>query len=83
MFSYATAAPLIRSNFNPFDRDTMMTDRMFRLLELHQKLDAAIRRQKANHRKDPLEVARLMKRKTRLRESLGRLLPLPRSFAGL
>lgn len=60
-----------------------MTERMFRLLELHQKLDAAIRRMKTSRRTDPLEVARLMKRKTRLRDRLARLLPPARGLASL
>ncbi len=47
-----------------------MTDRMFRLLELHQKLDAALRR--LNARRQPLEFARLTRRKLRLREALSR-----------
>lgn len=52
-----------------------MTDRMFRLLELHQKLDAAIRRTRASRLADPMEIARLTRRKLRLRERLARLLP--------
>lgn len=60
-----------------------MTERMFRLLELHQKLDAAIRRMKTGRHKDPQEVARLMKRKTRLRDSMARLLPPARALASL
>lgn len=49
-----------------------MTERMFRLLELHQKLDAALRSLKTS-RSDAATVARLPRRKLRLRERLSRL----------
>lgn len=49
-----------------------MTERMFRLLELHQKLDAALRTLKTS-RSDAATVARLTRRKLRLRERLSRL----------
>lgn len=60
-----------------------MTERMFRLLELHQKLDAAIRRMKTSRASNQMELARLMKRKVRLRDRLARLLPPQRPLAGL
>ncbi|WP_082456380.1 DUF465 domain-containing protein [Novosphingobium sp. Leaf2] len=50
-----------------------MTNRMFRLLELHQKLDALIARAAASRGADPLALALLRKRKLRLRERLSRL----------
>lgn len=54
-----------------------MTNRMFRLLELHQKLDAMIARANASRRADPLALALLRKRKLRLRERLSRLFAAP------
>ncbi|PNU02555.1 YdcH family protein [Novosphingobium guangzhouense] len=50
-----------------------MTERMFRLLELHQKLDAALRRMKATRTADPLAIARMTTRKLRLKDALARL----------
>lgn len=58
-----------------------MTDRMYRLLELHQKLDAVIKRTRANRFVDPLAVARLEKRKRRLRDRLERLFAFPPHLA--
>jgi uncharacterized protein YdcH (DUF465 family) len=51
-----------------------MNDRLYLLMELHQKLDALIAA--ARHRRivDPIEVARLRSRKLRLRDRLARLL---------
>ncbi|WP_159977529.1 MULTISPECIES: DUF465 domain-containing protein [unclassified Novosphingobium] len=58
-----------------------MTDRMYRLLELQQKLDAAIKRTRAKRLVDPVEVARLEKRKRRLRDRLARLFAFPPHLA--
>lgn len=52
-----------------------MTDRMFRLLERYQKLDALIQRARTNSLADPLEIAWLRKRKLALRARLASLLP--------
>ncbi|MFT4057322.1 MAG: DUF465 domain-containing protein [Novosphingobium sp.] len=65
-----------------------MTERMFRLLELHQKLDAAIRRMKTTRAidpmgADPIAIARMTTRKLRLRERLARLVPAPTPLPGL
>jgi hypothetical protein len=54
-----------------------MTERMFRLLELHQKLDTALRTLKSG-RSDAAAVARLTRRKLRLRDRLSRLALAPR-----
>lgn len=52
-----------------------MTERMFRLLERHQKLDALFQRAKNRTGVDPLEVAWLRKRKLAARARLAMLLP--------
>ncbi|MFC0204542.1 DUF465 domain-containing protein [Novosphingobium soli] len=52
-----------------------MTERMFRLLERQQKLDALFQRAKASALTDPLELAWLRKRKRDLRARLAALLP--------
>jgi len=54
-----------------------MTERMFRLLELHQKLDAMINFARTSRPADPLAVARLRKRKLELRKRLARLFASP------
>ncbi|WP_459664837.1 YdcH family protein [Novosphingobium sp. 11B] len=56
---------------------------MFRLLELHQKLDAAIRRMKTTRTADPIAIARMTKRKLRLKERLARLVAMPTALPGL
>ena len=40
-----------------------MSDRLFRLMERHQKLDDALRRLQARRLPDPFEVARIKKLK--------------------
>lgn len=50
-----------------------MTDRMYRLLELHQRLDRVLRRVQRHPRADPAEIARLRRRKLDLRLHLTRL----------
>lgn len=51
-----------------------MTDRMFRLLERQQKLDALLSMARARRVNDPVEIAWLRQRKDRLRGRLARLL---------
>lgn len=51
-----------------------MTDRMFRMLELHQKLDVLLAKARARRIPDPLEIAKLRQRKLHLRDRLARLL---------
>ncbi|MCJ2187984.1 DUF465 domain-containing protein [Novosphingobium beihaiensis] len=58
-----------------------MNDRTFRLLELHQKLDALLARARARRVPDPLEIARLRWRKQQLRGRLARLLYPPAAAA--
>ncbi|WP_328517070.1 DUF465 domain-containing protein [Novosphingobium mangrovi (ex Huang et al. 2023)] len=58
-----------------------MTERMFRLLERHQKLDLLLARARARRFADPAEIAGLRKRKTRLRNRLARLFAPPTACA--
>lgn len=51
-----------------------MTERMFRMLERYQKLDALLARAREKHFADPAELARLRQRKLRFRGRLARLL---------
>jgi hypothetical protein len=51
-----------------------MSDRYFRLLERHQKLDERLRLLQRVRWPDPLEVARLKKLKLALKDRLARLL---------
>ena len=62
-----------------------MTERMFRLLELHQKLDASLRRKKAIRQKtgDSVEIALLTTRKLKLRNRLARQIVPPTAAASL
>ena len=50
-----------------------MSDRIFRLLERHQKLDDALRRAQRRRWADPFEVARLKKLKLVIKDRLARL----------
>ena len=50
-----------------------MSDRVFRLLERHQKLDDALRRAQRRRWADPFEVARLKKLKLAIKDRLARL----------
>lgn len=50
-----------------------MSDRTFRLLERHQKLDDALRRAQRRRWADPFEVARLKKLKLAIKDRLARL----------
>lgn len=59
-----------------------MTERMFRLLERHQKLDTLLAMARARRIADPLEIAWLRQRKDRLRGRLARLLS-PRQLGTL
>ncbi len=50
-----------------------MSDRIFRLLERHQKLDARLRSLQLARWSDPLEIVRLKKLKLMLKDRLSRL----------
>lgn len=50
-----------------------MSDRTFRLMERHQKLDALLRRALARRVPDPYEVSRLKKLKLAVRDRLAAL----------
>ncbi|MFN3516116.1 MAG: YdcH family protein [Novosphingobium sp.] len=54
-----------------------MSDRVFRLLERHQRLDEALRRLQANRWPDPFEIARLKKLKLAIKDRLARLAQRP------
>lgn len=51
-----------------------MSDRVFRLLERHQKLDAALALARSRRLPDPFEIARLKKLKLALKDRLAGLL---------
>ncbi|MDE2412631.1 MAG: DUF465 domain-containing protein [Sphingomonadales bacterium] len=55
-----------------------MSDRVFRLMERHQKLDDALRRLQGSRFADPFEIARLKKLKLVLKDRLARLAARPR-----
>lgn len=57
-----------------------MSNRIFRLLERHQRLDGDLRRALARRWADPHEIARLKKLKLAIKDRLARLArsPLPR-----
>ncbi len=50
-----------------------MSDRLFRLLERHQKLDEALRQVQTRRWPDPFEIARLKKLKLAIKDRLARL----------
>ena len=56
-----------------------MSDRIYRLLERHQKLDERLRLAHSRRFADPLEIARLKKLKLAIKDRLARLarFPLP------
>lgn len=51
-----------------------MSDRLFRLLERHQRLDADLHAARSRRWVDPLEIARLKKLKLALKDRLSRLI---------
>lgn len=51
----------------------MMTARMFRLTQIHQKIDELLRLERRRSRPDRRNMARLMELKLRARKALGRL----------
>lgn len=59
-----------------------MSDRYFRLLERHQKLDERLCLMRASRHADPLEIARLKKRKLALKDRLAAFLRTRRPAHG-
>lgn len=68
----------IRSSFVLFDREYLnMSDRIYRLLERHQRLDDLLRRAQAARTADPFEIVRLKKLKLAIKDRLMRLARIP------
>lgn len=57
-----------------------MSDRVFRLMERHQKLDEALRLARYRKSADPLEVARLKKLKLAIKDRIAGLVRRRRAF---
>ena len=55
-----------------------MSDRVFRLMERHQKLDDALRLAQRRRLTDPFEIVRLKKLKLAIKDRIARLLRRPR-----
>ncbi|MDT9012418.1 YdcH family protein [Novosphingobium sp. APW14] len=55
-----------------------MSDRVFRLMERHQKLDEALRLAQRRRLADPFVIVRLKKLKLAIKDRLARLLRRPR-----
>lgn len=51
-----------------------MSDRAFRLMQRHQRIDEELRRAQASRFADPLEIMRLKKLKLAIKDRLARLL---------
>lgn len=56
-----------------------MSDKVYRLLERHQKLDALLRQVQARRWLDPLETSRIKKLKLAVRDRLSRLARQPKA----
>lgn len=54
-----------------------MSDRMFRLMERHQKLDRLIRAAQSRRFRDPFEILRLKKLKLAIKDRIARLGRVP------
>lgn len=54
-----------------------MPDRVFRLLERHQKLDEALRHAQRRRFADPFEIRRLKKLKLMIKDRLARMARFP------
>ncbi|NBW74505.1 MAG: DUF465 domain-containing protein [Sphingomonadaceae bacterium] len=54
-----------------------MSDRVFRLMERHQKLDEALRLAQRRMARDPFEIVRLKKLKLAIKDRMMRLLRRP------
>lgn len=75
-----TVQRLSRSNLSSIGK-IKMTERMFRMLERYQKLDALLARARQEPFADPVEIDRLRQRKMRHRSRLARLLSPPAANA--
>ena len=63
-----------------FDRELVaMSDRVFRLMERHQKLDDALRLAQRRRLADPFEIVRLKKLKLAIKDRIARLMRRPRA----
>lgn len=58
-----------------------MSDRVYRLMERHQKLDDALRLAQWRRAADPFEIVRLKKLKLAIKDRITRLLRRPRAAA--
>ncbi len=54
-----------------------MSDRIYRLLERHQRLDDLLRRAQTTRTADPFEIVRLKKLKLAIKDRLMRLARIP------
>jgi uncharacterized protein len=64
----------IRSSFVVFDREHfIMSNRVYRLLERHQRLDDLLRRAQTSRFTDPFEIMRIKKLKLAIRDRLAML----------
>jgi uncharacterized protein YdcH (DUF465 family) len=59
-----------------------MSDRYFRLLERHQRLDERLRNLQRRRFADPFELARLKKLKLAIKDRLARLIRKPGTLRG-
>lgn len=57
-----------------------MSDRVFRLMERHQKLDEALRLARYRKAADPFEVARLKKLKLTIKDRIAGLIRRRKAF---
>lgn len=56
-----------------------MSDRVFRLMERHQKLDEALRVAQRRRLSDPFEIVRLKKLKLVIKDRIARLMRRPQT----
>jgi hypothetical protein len=70
---------ILRSNPGLNERKNIMHPRLFRLLEIHQRIDDDLRRELRRRWPDPLRVLQLKKLKLRVKDRLYGLTPKPRT----
>ncbi|MCZ8171900.1 MAG: DUF465 domain-containing protein [Novosphingobium sp.] len=56
-----------------------MSDRVFRLMERHQKLDEALRLAQRRRLDDPFEIVRLKKLKLAIKDRIARVMRRPKT----